>query len=443
MSSTVDTSAETKQAARGYGLPTLVALVITGMIGSGVFTTSGFALASLGSRQAVLAAWLVGGLIAVTGAIAYGELAKRLPQSGGEYLYLSRLLHPFAGFLAGVVSLTAGFSGGIAFAALTCQGYATTLVPLPSWVPGQTVAVLVVLVACLIHVEAGRFAAGLNTSIVLVKVLLIAGLIVWGYWTLGWLGLCESQPMELKPTGLSLGSFAMTVVWIMFSYTGFNEAVYVAAEARVPRRTVPLAVLFGTLVTTLIYLLLNDVFLRAAPAEQLAGQLEVAAIAASALGGLQLEWWMRVAIVLSTLSAAAGMTMAGARVAVAMADDRLMPAWFVGQSGRRRAVILQAGLAVALVQLATIRDLLGMLGVTLSLCSAITVATLFLRQSASLLPADGNRPHIIILVAAGIYVLATVTCAVLMGLHEPKQMVGVAAVFLLAAVTWPLVRPQP
>ena len=430
------------QPARGYGLLTLVALVMTGMIGSGVFTTSGFALESLGSRQAVLAAWAVGGLIACCGALAYGALAFRLPQSGGEYLYLSRSLHPFAGFLAGVVSLTAGFSGGIAFAALTCQEYATAVMPLPSWLPDQTVATLVVLIACLIHVEAGRMAASLNTVVVLIKVMLIAGLIIWGYRTVGWSDRSDVQPMGGKLMGLSLGSFAMTVVWIMFSYTGFNEAVYVAAEARVPRRTVPLAVLLGTFVTTLIYLALNDIFLRAAPIEQLAGQPEVAAIAASALGGLHLEWWMRVAIVLSTLSAAAGMTMAGSRVAVAMADDRLLPRWFGGQSGRRWAVLFQAGLAVALVQLATIRDLLGMLGVTLSLCSAITVATLFLGQSASPPAVDRNRTRTVILVAAGIYVLATVSCAGLMCLHDPWQLAGTATIVLLAAVTWPLVRPQ-
>lgn len=106
-----------------YGLITLSALVVTGMIGSGVFTTSGFALDSLGSPQAVLSAWAVAGLIATCGAVAFGALVVRMPESGGEYLYLSRAVHPLAGFLAGIVSLTAGFSGSVALAALACERY--------------------------------------------------------------------------------------------------------------------------------------------------------------------------------------------------------------------------------------------------------------------------------------------------------------------------------
>ena len=146
MSSSSNKSSPTE----GFGLTTLTALVITGMIGSGVFVTSGFALESLGSRVFVLAAWFVGGLVALCGAVAYGGLVRRLPKSGGEYLYLSRWLHPFCGFLAGLVSLTAGFSGGIAFAAMTCQEYAKGILVLPAWMPSQTIATVVLILCCLI-----------------------------------------------------------------------------------------------------------------------------------------------------------------------------------------------------------------------------------------------------------------------------------------------------
>ena len=422
----------------GYGLPTLVALVVTGMIGSGVFTTSGFALESLGSPLAVLAAWAVGGLIACCGAVAYGALAFRLPQSGGEYLYLSRSLHPFAGFLAGVVSLTAGFSGAIAFAALTCQAYAGPLLALPDWLPPQTVATAVVLGCGLVHLEAGRLAAGLNTALVALKLLAIGGLIVWGYAVVARGSVDPVEPVAA--TGLSVGSFAMTVMWIMFSYTGFNEAVYIASEARQPRRTVPLAVLGGTLLVTVVYLLLNDVFLRSAPPAELAGQAEVAAVAAAALGGPRFEWWMRLAIVLSTLSAAAGMTMAGSRVVVAMADDRILPGWLAGRAGRSRAVLLQAALAAGLVQLATIRDLLGYLGVTLSLCSALTVTTLLLPRGLG--SNSAVRTSAAVRIASGLYVVATLVFAGLMCLYDPKQLVGTAGIVVLAAVGFGLFRTK-
>ena len=440
MNPSATNKAGTKPVAGGYGLPTLTALVVTGMIGSGVFTTSGFALESLGSPAAVLAAWAVGGLIASCGAIAYGALAFRLPQSGGEYLYLSRALHPFFGFLAGTVSLTAGFSGAIAFAALTCQAYASPLVGLPDWLPPQAFATAVVIVCGIVHVEAGRLAAGLNTALVAVKLLAIGGLIVWGYAAIAAGDAALAEPVTAG--GLSVGSFAMTVMWVMFSYTGFNEAVYIASEARSPRRTVPVAVLLGTLLVTVLYLLLNDVFLRSAVPAALAGQAEVAAVAAAALGGPSFEWWMRLAIVLSTISAAAGMTMAGSRVVVAMADDGILPGWLAGTRGRSRAVLVQAALAVSMVQLATIRDLLGLLGVTLSLCSALTVATLFVPRTADGDAAAAARPAGAVLAAAGVYIAATAGFAVLMCLHDPWQLAGAATIVVVSAVGFWLFRAR-
>jgi len=437
----MSSSSNTRSPAEGFGLTTLTALVITGMIGSGVFVTSGFALESLGSRVFVLLAWAVGGLVALCGAVAYGGLARRLPESGGEYLYLSRWLHPFCGFLAGLVSLTAGFSGAIAFAAMTCQEYAKGILVLPAWMPSQTIATAVLILCCLIHVEAGRVAARINTTIVFLKVLTILCLIVFGYSVVGWPLEAIGKPIDVPLTRATIGGFAMAVVWVMFSYTGFNEAIYVASEARVSRRTVPLALLVGTLITTLIYFAMNDVFLRSAPVADLAGQSQVAAVAAAALGGETAEWWMRFVIVISTLSAAAGMTMAGSRVATAMADDGLFPRWLQGHAGRSRAVIFQTSLALILVYLTTLRDLLGSLGVMLSLCSAMTVGTLFLSKMQSCdAPDESTQPSWFVLVAAAMYCGATLLFAMLYGWHDPWQCGGILDIFALAVVLWPCVR---
>ncbi|MBT6920666.1 MAG: APC family permease [Planctomycetaceae bacterium] len=421
---------------------------MTGMIGSGVFVTSGFAVESLGSRTLVMAAWLVGGLVALCGAVAYGGLARRLPKSGGEYLYLSRSLHPFCGFLAGMVSLTAGFSGGIAFAAMTCQEYAKGILLLPAWMPSQTLATAVIIICFLIHIEAGRVAARLNTSIVLLKILTLMCLIIFGYSVVGWPSAVAEQSIQGASTGATIDGFAMTVVWVMFSYTGFNEAIYVASEARVGRRTVPRALVLGTFLTTILYLAINDIFLRAAPLVELAGQSQVAAIAAAALGGRTAQLGMSIVIVLSTLSAAAGMTMAGSRVATAMAEDGLLPAWLKGRSGRSRAVLVQTVLAIILVYGTTLQNLLGTLSVTLSLCSAMTVATLFWPQKhadsekpvGDVLANDLSHPSALVLVAATVYCVATLLFAGLYGWHDPWQLGGVVAIIVVAVSLWPWAR---
>jgi len=424
--------------ASGYGLSTLVALVVTGMIGSGVFTTSGYALESLGSADLVLFAWAAAGIVALCGAAAYGALAIRMPQSGGEYLYLSRAVHPFAGFLAGLISIIAGFAGSTALAALACEKYAAPLLPPDMHLPRATIATVVVLLCGVGHALAGRLAVRLTTAIVVVKMVAIGGLIVAGRSLLGGRPLPEPATAAAVPPA----AFAATVMWMMYSYIGFNEAIYVAAEAHRPRRTVPLALLLGTLVTTVTYLLLNDVILRAAPVATLAGQPDVAAIAAAALGGPGFERWMRGAIALSTFSAVAGMMMAGPRVTNCMADDGLLPRCFAGGVGIGRAALLQTLLAVALVQQTTILGLLNYLGVTLSLCSACTVATLWLPGSAR--DPRQRRPSgralvtgVGVQLVAGLYVAATLLFVAVLAADEPRHLLGTVLTLMAAAAVWP------
>lgn len=414
-----------------YGLPTLVALVVAGMIGSGVFTTSGFAVEAVGSRSLVLAAWTVAGGIAICGAVGYSALAAAIPESGGEYLYLARRFHPFAGFLAGWVSLTTGFSGSIALAALTCESYATPLLGLPASVPPRALASLIVIGCGLAHAFTSPAAAAFTNFVTLVKMVAISGFILLGYANLG--GRTAEPAVTAVP--FSLGSFASTVMWISFSYAGFNQAVYIASEAREPRRTVPQALLIGTLITTLAYLPLNDLFLRAGPLAAIAGQADVAAIAAGQLGGPWLETWMRGTIALATLTSVAGMMMAGPRVYARMADDGLFPGFFAGSCGMGRSVLLQMGAALGLVHLASIGELLGFLGVTLALFSALAVATLWLPgrdgDEAAMSPLSWPTAA-----AAAIYVVATGAFIVLMSLHDPRHLVGTAATVLAGTVLW-------
>ena len=226
---------------RQLGLLSATALVVASMVGSGVFTTSGILLADLHSPSLVLAAWLAGGVIAVLGALCYGALARRYPESGGEYLFLARTLHPAAGYLAGWVSLLVGFSAPLAAVALAFGEY------LKEWLffstPRLTGSFLLTAFAAVhaIHVQRG---AWVQNVAVLIKLLLIVVLV----------GLACAR-LEPKPQPqvehFPLAAFAVSLVRVSFSYSGWNAAIYIAGEIRDPDRNLPRAMVVGSGLVTL------------------------------------------------------------------------------------------------------------------------------------------------------------------------------------------------
>lgn len=363
---------------RALGLYTLVALVIGNMLGAGVFTTSGFALADLGSPVLVLLAWFVGGLVAFCGALSYGALARLMPVSGGEYFFLSRVVHPMAGFIAGWVSLWAGFTAAIAFAAITLEAY---LIPVSadSALPSNVLASMAIVAAALAHGLQVRYGVILQNLAVILKLTLILGFILFALTATDssqWKGIADWQQSEASP--LALPAFATALMWISFSYSGFNAAVYIASEAPDARRLVPQAIIAGTLVTMLVYLLLNSIFVFAPAAEFIANQEDVAALAARALGGQFMETTMRGIIVIALFTSVSAMIMVGPRVYAQMAEDGMMPAWMEFKGAvPGRAVAAQALLAIIVVWVTDLRELLSYLGFTLGLCTAATVACLF------------------------------------------------------------------
>jgi APA family basic amino acid/polyamine antiporter len=363
---------------RQIGLVSATALVVASMVGSGVFTTSGFLLADLRSPTRVLAAWLVGGVLAMLGALCYGALGRRFPESGGEYLFLARTLHPAAGYVAGWVSLLVGFSAPLAAVSLAFGEY------LKDWLPGSTPRVagsaLLLLLAVVhgIHIQRG---AWVQNCAVLVKLLLIAVLLALAGSRL------EAAPGP-PPGNFPLTAFAVSLVWVSFSYSGWNAATYIGAEVRDPQRNLPRAMALGAGLVTLLYLALNAVFVYAAPAEKVSGKLEVARIAADSLGGATLANFVTVLITLALATSVSSMLMAGPRVYARMADDGYLPRLlrFPQQGPPRTAILFQTVLALAMLWTLTFKALLTYIGFTLGLCTAAAVAGLFrlrLREGAS------------------------------------------------------------
>ena len=428
-----------------FGLTTMTCVVIAGMIGSGIFTTSGFALADLQSPGRVLLAWCIGGLIALCGAVAYGELARRLPQSGGEYLYLSKLVHPFVGFQAGWISLTVGFSGSIALVALTFEEYVVPAEIRASWLPAGSPAIAVIAIFGFGHAFLVSLFASLQNAIVGIKLIALVSFLISAASKIPthawhWEPVAETlPPLFAWPTLLTMST---SVMFISLSYAGFNCSIYVAAEVSHPDRTIPRSLTLGTALVTVLYLLLNLVFVTATPATKILGNPRVASIAAEAIGGPSLELLIRTAIGLGTLTSVAGMIMVGPRVISRMADDGVFfTAFRTGPNSIPRSVLLQASLAATLVLVSNLHDLLGFLGSTLSLSSAITVATLLIpvRNKASIDTTAARRPSLITLAAALFYVLSTVVLIAMMLRHDWHDLIRTATTLCVGVVVWLLI----
>ncbi len=354
---------------RPLGLGSAVAIVIASMIGTGVFTTSGFLLADLGSRAAVLAAWAVGGVLAALGALSYGALARRIPESGGEYIFLARTLHPAAGFLAGWVSLLVGFSAPIAAAAMGFGEYTKDW--WPTWHP-KVVATALIVALSWVHAVRVVPGAWVQNAAVGLKLLLLGVFIACAAGRL-------PAALGIAPAGKGVWSpaFAVSLVWVSFSYAGWNAAIYVGGEIRDAERNLPRALLAGTLLVTALYLGLNFVFLRAVPVAELSGQLAVGRIAAQALGGKVWAEGVSALVALALLTSVSAMVMAGPRVYARMAGDGYLPAWLAGAGGAPRAAIFfQSAVALTMLWTATYESLLTYIGFTLSVSTAATVAGL-------------------------------------------------------------------
>lgn len=377
---------------RGLGLGSAAALVVASMVGAGIFTTSGFLLADLGSPAWVMAAWCAGAAIAACGALCYGALARALPGSGGEYHYLAAGWHPAAGALAGWISLLAGFAAPAAAAALGLQVY---LAPLfGAGARAEWLGSAAILGACALH--GLRVAPGVwvQNAAVLAKLLALLAFVVFGALAL------PAAPAAAPAVGAEalpeprLAAFLAGLVWVSFSYSGWNAATYLGAEIRNAERNLPRALLLGLAVVAALYLALHAVILAAAPPEHLAGRADVVAAAAEGLGPVA-AGLVRTAAALALLTSLSALIQSGPRVVARMAEDGALPRGLTLRApgaAPRAATALQGALAIALVWIADLRELLASIGFLLGLCAAAAVGVLVrlrLRRGAAAVPVPG------------------------------------------------------
>lgn len=386
---------------RELGAGSATILVIANMIGTGIFTTSGFIIESLGDPMTMLVCWFVGGILALSGALCYGELGAMFPQAGGEYVYLRESLGRLTGFLSGWVSLIVGFSAPIAAAAVAFASYffrvfPTTLAHTPrapfletAWFhlsPASLLAVGIILLFSLVHCYSLYLGSRVQNVLTGFKITVILGFVVGGLaFGDGSTGHFSSQ---LETGTIFSTGFATSLIFISFAYSGWNAAAYLGAEIKNPARNLPLSLFWGTFCVMILYLLLNGVFVYALPVSEMSGVLEVGAASAFALFGEGVEKIFAGAITCCLLSVISAMILAGPRVYYAMARDHLFFARF-GQVTRRhgapgQAILLQAAIAILMVITASFDKLLLFIGVTLSLFAMLTVIGMMLLRAKGL-----------------------------------------------------------
>lgn len=387
MSSKTNTNGLTRE----IGLASALILVIANMVGTGVFTTTGFIMAELGSGPALLACWLVGGGFALAGALCYGELGSRFPKAGGEYAYLHEIFGPLPAFLSGWISLIVGFSAPIAAAAIAVSAYlagqATTPwftlnildIQILSISPASLLACAIVTVLSLVHCHSLNFGNKVQNFLTVFKIILISGFIIAGF-LIRTRGFDEALDIT-KTSSFSASGFAVALIFVSFSYSGWNAAAYIGSEIKNPGKNLPLALILGTIIVTGVYLLLNLVYLFALPPDRMAGVLEIGKVAAVALFGQKIGILFSIAVAFGLLSVISAMVMAGPRVYFAMARDRQFFSSLSMVHKTRgtpcRAILFQGGVAIFMILLAAFDQLLVYIGFTLSLCATLTVAGLF------------------------------------------------------------------
>jgi basic amino acid/polyamine antiporter, APA family len=407
---------------RQLGLFPATNIVVANMVGAGIFTTSGLLMAGLNDPVLMMILWAVGGIIALCGALAYGELGAAMPEAGGEYLFLSRLYNPLFGFLSGWVSFMVGFSAPIAASALGFSEYFCRAVPglpasldtagilNPLWT-GKLLAIGIILVFTFIHYRGIKYGAKIQNALTVLKVVLILVLLVAGFssgkgdfsnFSKG--GSIAHGLAGWKTIGLSL-------MWIMFAYSGWNASTYIGAEIRNPAKILPRSLLFGTALVILLYLGLNALFIYGINPESMKGVISVGGLAMGNLFGRSADILVSILIAFALFSSLSAFIIIGPRVYYSMAKDGL----FFRHAGKihekfkvpSNSILIQAVIAVVMVLSGTFEQVLTYMGFALGIFPLLTVAGVFKqrRNSPSAIRLPGFPFTQIIYILAGLMIL--------------------------------------
>ena len=429
-------------------------IVAGSMIGSGIFIVSADMLKDLGSAGWMIAAWVITGIMTLTAALSYGELSGMFPKAGGQYVYLKESYNPLVGFLYGWSFFSVIQTGTIAAVAVGFAKFAGYFFPALAWDDANTfvvlglhihyaqlVAIVLIVILTFINtkgIEAGKFIQTIFTSTKLLSLfgLIIAGFIAfnWDIWHANWTNAWTIQHMtkgidgtisfEPLVTGVALGAMASAMVGTIFSSDAWNNVTFIAGEIKNPKRNIGLSLFLGTLIVTVIYVLINVVYLATVPIHELAFAKDnrVALSASEAIFGSSGTIIIAIMIMISTFGCNNGLILAGARVYYTMANDKL----FFKQAGKLNknvvpawALWIQCAMACALCLSGKYGDLLDMVSFIVVIFYVLTIIGIFILRKKR---PDAERPY----KAFGypvlpiIYILMGISFCTLLIIYKPQ-----------------------
>ncbi len=357
---------------------TAMAIVVANMIGTGIFTSLGFQLADIRSGFVIMALWVLGGIMALCGALCYAELGSKLPRSGGEYNFLSEIYHPGAGFISGWISATVGFAAPTALAAMTFGEYLGSVFPALN--PLILATVLIISMTA-VHSTSHKNSGGLQDFFTSGKILLIFGFSVAALFSADTLQDVNYAPQASDLSLFTGGAFAVSLIYVGYAYTGWNAATYLTSELENPKKSLPRVLLVGTAAVMICYLLLNYVFLATAPMDAMAGELEIGYISATYAFGDVGGVIMGLSLSLLLISTVSAMLVAAPRVLQVLGEDYSV-FQRLGKKNKNgipsTAIWLQSIMALIFLWSATFESILIFSGATMALNSLLVVFGVFI-----------------------------------------------------------------
>lgn len=438
---------------RQLGFFGATALVISNMVGTGIFATTGFMAGDLGSARLILACWAVGALFALAGALSYAELGTNMPRSGAEFVYLSQAFGPAWGFMTGWTSFFAGFSAPIAAAALVFSDYLGYFFPIlrkDAFVIGwgaltlrigaaQIVAAALIASFTLLNCFGLSRTAKVQNVLTTIKVLVVSGLVIAGF-AVGSGSWAHLSQTASRTSNLTLpAQFFVSLLWVMVGYSGWNAATYIAEEVREPGRVLPKALAAGAGLVAVLYLGLNLLFIYSTPIEKMKGVIAVGALSASNLFGPRAAGMFAALMAISIISTVSAMITIGPRVYYAMAkEDAFFSAAAVVHPRWRTPVVAIwcQGLCAIFLTMTPFPQLILYIGMSLTLFTVLSVASLFVFRRGypdwRRLPAvDFAWPLV-----PGLYLLIGISMMIYGIVSQPKASFFALGTIALGALLW-------